>query len=73
MCLYTVSFAFAAEVPAAGEYRIPAALTCYVDAMGGQEFGAGRIKDATVKISADGSAALTLTFNRTYVNIYSIQ
>ena len=68
-----ISFAFAAEAPAAGEYRIPATLTCYVDAMGGQEFGDGRIKDAVVRINADGSAAVTLTFNRTYVNIYSIQ
>ena len=73
VCLYAVSFAFAAEVPAAGEYRIAAALTCYVDAMGGQEFGAGRIKDANVKISADGSATMTLVFQRTFVDIYSIK
>lgn len=55
-----------------GTYQIKTELSCYVNAMGGVEFGAPLLTSASVEVSADGSKTMTLYFTKSQVTIYSI-
>lgn len=55
-----------------GTYQIHAELSCYVNAMGGVEFGAPLLTSASVEVSADGRKSMTLYFTKSQVTIYSI-
>lgn len=55
-----------------GTYRIRAELSCYVNAMGGVEFGAPLLTSASVEVSANGSKTMTLYFTKSQVTIYGI-
>lgn len=56
----------------AGTYQIKAKLSCYVNAMGGVEFGAPLLVSASVEVAADGSKMMTLHFTKSQVTIYGI-
>ena len=64
--------AFAAPAQEAGTYRIDAALSCFISAMGGQEFG-GVYDSAMLTKTEDGETLLTVHFKTTPMNIYTIQ
>lgn len=55
-----------------GTYQITASLSCYVNAMGGVEFGGPLLKSATVKVASDGSRTMTLHLGKSQVTIYNI-
>ena len=46
----------AAKTPDAGTYSVKSTLSCFVDAMGGQEFGAKLYKGAKITVDKNGSA-----------------
>lgn len=56
----------------AGTYSIEARLSCYVNAMGGVEFGAPLLVSSQVQVASDGSKTMTLHFTKSSVTIYSI-
>lgn len=56
----------------AGVYKLDAKLNCYVNAMGGVEFGEPLLTDAQLEIDEGGNAALTLSFTKSSVTIYSV-
>ena len=62
----------AAETPAAGTYSVQSSLSCFVDAMGGQEFGSGLYKGAQIRVDSSGNAEATLSFGTGKVQIYSV-
>lgn len=67
--------AFAATPTKAGNYKVDAKLSCYVDAMGGIEFsdGHGLLTGTTVTVSDDGSATATLNLGTTTdLSIYTV-
>jgi len=72
--LFSASFvnAFAAPAQEPGTYRIDATLSCYISAMGGQEFG-GVYDSAVLTKTEDGETLLTVNFKTTPMNIYTIQ
>ncbi|MBQ7598074.1 MAG: hypothetical protein IJU56_05800 [Clostridia bacterium] len=53
----------AAKTPDVGAYSVKSTLSCFVDAMGGQEFGAKLYKGAKITVDKNGSAKATLTIN----------
>lgn len=55
-----------------GTHQIKAELSCYVNAMGGVEFGAPLLSSATVEVAANGRKTLTLHFTKSRVTIYGI-
>ena len=55
-----------------GTYTIKAKLSCYVNAMGGVEFGAPLLVSSQIKVASDGNKTLTLYFTKSSVTIYSI-
>lgn len=55
-----------------GTYQIKTEFSCYVNAMGGVEFGAPLLTSASVEVSTDGSKTMTLYFTKSQVTIYSI-
>lgn len=55
-----------------GTYTIKAKLSCYVNAMGGVEFGAPLLVSSQIKVTSDGSKTMTLYFTKSSVTIYSI-
>lgn len=55
-----------------GTYEVNASLSCYVNAMGGVEFGAPLMTSAKVTIGNDGSKRMTLYFTKSNVTIYSV-
>lgn len=55
-----------------GTYNIDASLSCYVNAMGGVEFGAPLLTSAEIEVDNDGSKEMTLYFGKSSVTIYSI-
>lgn len=74
-------FSVSASIPAAAEgfedysagtYDVTAALSCYVNAMGGIEFGAPLLSRAAVTIDENGAAAMTLYLTKSSVTIYGI-
>lgn len=56
----------------AGSYGLNASLSCYVNAMGGVEFGNALLSNAVLKVTENGSATITLTFKTSSVTIYGI-
>lgn len=54
-----------------GTHKLNATLSCYVNAMGGVEFGEPLLQDAEVTIK-DGEAKLTLYFDKSEVEIYTV-
>lgn len=61
----------ASELPA-GIYYVQAELSCYVNAMGGVEFGEPLLTMAQVEVDEAGSRSLTLHFTKSQVTIYGI-
>lgn len=55
-----------------GTYRIKAELSCYVNAMGGVEFGSPLLTSAFVEVATDGNKTVTLYFTKSQVTIYGI-
>lgn len=55
-----------------GIHQIKTELSCYVNAMGGVEFGAPLLTFASVEVSADGNKTMTLYFAKNQVTIYGI-
>ena len=56
----------------AGEYAVRASLSCYVNAMGGVEFGAPLLKGAALIVDGAGNRSLKLAFGKSSVTIYSV-
>lgn len=56
----------------AGTYTVDADLSCFVNAMGGIEFGAPLLQGAEVVVAEDGSAEMTIYFGKSQVTIYSV-
>lgn len=73
ICIGSVS-AFAAGYDGLpqGTYHISASLSCYVNAMGGVEFGGPLLTSASVNVTSDGSRSMTLHFTKSQVTIYNI-
>lgn len=69
----TQSTAKAAEMPSVkdGTYSVSASLKCYVNAMGGVEFGAPLLKSAEVTFK-DGKGTMKIYLRKSSVTIYSI-
>lgn len=55
-----------------GKYSVEASLSCYVNAMGGVEFGNPLLTDSYVTVDKDGNKTMTLTFTKSSVTIYSV-
>ena len=55
-----------------GAYQIKTELSCYVNAMGGVEFGTPLLVSSQLKAAADGSKTMTLHFTKSSVTIYNI-
>lgn len=55
-----------------GTYSIDASLSCYVNAMGGVEFGAPLLTGSSIKVDAGGNKTMTLNFTKSSVTIYNI-
>lgn len=55
-----------------GTYYIDSSLSCYINAMGGVEFGAPLLESSQVIVDADGRKTLTLHFTKSSVNIYGV-
>lgn len=56
----------------AGSYGLSASLSCYVNAMGGVEFGAPLLSGAVLNVAKDGTATITLSFRTSSVTIYGV-
>lgn len=68
LCQHIVPASAAEE----GRYTVEASLSCYVNAMGGVEFGAPLLTSAEVNVGADGTETMTLHFTKSSVTIYSV-
>lgn len=55
-----------------GTYEVDASLSCYINAMGGVEFGAGLFEGASVTVSESGEVTATLRLTASAVTIYSV-
>lgn len=55
-----------------GSYPLEASLSCYINAMGGVEFGAPMLKSAQLTVAEDGSKQITMKLQKSAVNIYSV-
>ena len=66
------AFAYTYEDLPEGTYRVNSSLSCYVNAMGGVEFGAPLLKASEVHVSANGEKSMTLYFKKSSVTIYNI-
>lgn len=70
--LCNTAFAAGYEDYKAGTYTVETSLSCYVNAMGGIEFGGPLLKGASVTIDQSGHAKMTLRFTKSSVTIHSI-
>lgn len=66
------TFALETENLSEGTYSVDATLSCYVNAMGGIEFGAPLLTDSTIKVDTNGKKTMTLNFTKSSVTIYNI-
>lgn len=66
------TFALETENLSEGTYSVDATLSCYVNAMGGIEFGAPLLTGSTIKVDANGKKRMTLNFTKSSVTIYNI-
>lgn len=71
ICIFNTS-ALEAENLSEGTYCMDASLSCYVNAMGGVEFGAPLLTGSSIKVDADGSKIMTMNFTKSSVTIYNI-
>lgn len=55
-----------------GTYYIDSSLSCYINAMGGVEFGAPLLESSQIEVGSDGSKTMTLFFTKSSVTIYSV-
>lgn len=79
MALFCAVFSFAAPSTSfaagngkAGEYFVDAKLSCYVNAMGGVEFGEPLLTGAMLVVDKNGKESLKLTFTKSQVTIYNV-
>lgn len=70
-CLMAAVCAFGADL-APGEYIADASLSCYVDAMGGMDFGKNLLTDARVRVDDSGRKTVTLYLTTENMTIYGI-
>lgn len=66
------TFALETENLSEGTYSVDATLSCYVNAMGGIEFGAPLLTGSTIKVDTNGKKTMTLNFTKSSVTIYNI-
>lgn len=71
VCIFNTS-ALEAETLTEGTYNMDASLSCYVNAMGGVEFGSPLLTGLSIKVDGDGSKTMTLNFTKSSVTIYNI-
>lgn len=62
----------AAETEAPGSYPLSARLSCYVNAMGGVEFGEPLVTGAVLNVEENGTQTITLHLSKSSVTIYSV-
>lgn len=55
-----------------GTYSVDASLSCYVNAMGGVEFGAPLLVSSQVNVDSSQNKTMTLNFTKSSVTIYNI-
>lgn len=67
-----ITFALETENLSEGTYSVDATLSCYVNEMGGIEFGAPLLTGSTIKVDANGKKTMTLNFTKSSVTIYNI-
>lgn len=78
ICVIIAAFAcfnvFALDVNnlSEGTYNIEASLSCYVNAMGGIEFGKPLLTDSSIEVDSNGNKKMTLNFTKSSVTIYNI-
>lgn len=77
MSLFIICFSFtnvSAQINEikSGTYDVEASLSCYVNAMGGIEFGAPLLKSAKLTVNSDASKMLTIYFTKSNVTIYGV-
>lgn len=70
--LVFVSAAANTETLAPGTYIADASLSCYVDAMGGMDFGKNLLTDARVRVDDSGRKTVTLYLTTENMTIYGI-
>lgn len=73
-CMFHVNEGYAQvlENLTAGTYPVSASLSCYVNAMGGVEFGGPMMKSAEITVGADGAKSMTIYLQKSVVTIYSV-
>ena len=71
LCLMAIP-AQAVENQGVGSYGLQAKLSCYVNAMGGVEFGEPLLEKAVLNIQEDGEESITLHLCKSSVTIYSV-
>lgn len=73
MAVSAVAFNASAETTLAeGTYDVKADLSCYINAMGGVEFGAPLLQSTQVVVDKDGNAEAKLSFGKSQVTIYGV-
>ena len=72
MLLTPAAHAAGAAELSPGDYYLSGNLSCYINAMGGVEFGAPMLTGVQAKVTADGSSTITLFLTKSQVEIYSI-
>lgn len=55
-----------------GTYPVRASLSCYINAMGGVEFGGPMLKAAEIHAADDGTKTMTMYLQKSVVTIYSV-
>lgn len=71
-CCGILSYAKTFEELDSGTYSLDASLSCYINAMGGVEFGKPLLKSAVLTVEEDGSKSITMNLGKSVVNIYSV-
>lgn len=72
-CLSVSAFAETPQEIKKGSYTVDAELSCFVNAMGGIEFGDGILTGASVNVDESGNASMTLHMSKSEVTIYSVK
>jgi len=74
MAVFTCFNAFALDVNnlSEGTYDVEASLSCYVNAMGGVEFGKPLLTGSSIAVDSSGNKKMTLNFTKSSVTIYNI-
>lgn len=66
------TFALATDNLSEGTYSVNSSLSCYVNAMGGVEFGTPLLLSSQVNIDSQQNKTITLNFTKSSVTIYNI-